>query len=137
MAVIKIITYILDDDPSVLDIFELLLDVSKIFDITYFNNPDEFTKSISNKVHLAVLDINIPGYNYNVLNTIEYIQSNYPGIYIIVISGFLDVDIMKKFIQLGVFDAVEKGGSAMWIEDLRKSLERVTHKITSKLEAVA
>lgn len=136
MPTIKIITFILDDDPMIVEVFGLLNNPT-IFDITYFNNPNEFTAAVNESVHLAILDINIPGYDYDILKTIEYLQTNYPGIYIIVISGMLDVSIMKRFLQLGVFDAVEKGGTVMWISDLEKSLLRVYQKILFKLEAIA
>lgn len=145
---IQIRTLILDDDPTIAEFIESVLNKDHRFDISSFDNPDEFLRALNKDVQLVILDVNIPGTNYSVVNTIKYIKSlsitpdnaivdsAISGIYIIVLSGYLSIEMMSEFMELEVFRAIEKGGSNDWMHKLDLALKRVEHKILYKLGAL-
>ncbi len=145
---IKITTLILDDEPAIAEFIETILNKNKQFDISSFSKPDEFMRALNKDVQLVILDVNIPGTNYDIIKTIKYIKSlsishenglvdsAISGIYIIVLSGYLSVEMMSEFMDLEVFRAIEKGGTSDWMNKLDSALKRVSHKILYKLGAL-
>lgn len=129
---IKIVTYILDDDTTIVEFFEHFLNQEKLFEVSSFTNPDKFREAVDKNVDLVILDINIPGYKYDALETITYLQDKFPGIYIIVISGYLDLDRVLSYWEAGAFFAIEKKDFT-WTDKLQKILDKVVPKILHRL----
>lgn len=130
-----ILTFVLDDDPIIAEFFNEILNKEGLFNIKGFTNPAEFKQAINKDVNLVLLDINIPGHGYDIFEMIKYLHAEYPGIYIVVISGFLDVKIVLDFVELEVFDIIDKNGLT-FIEKLKGALERVKPKILYKINAL-
>lgn len=131
----QILTFILDDNPDVQVIINAILKREGLYNIKGFSSPKEFKEALSNEVSLVLLDLNMPGYNYDVFQLIKYIQKSFTGIHIIVISGYLNEQIKDQLWEAEVFFAVDKNGHT-FPEDLKKTLDRVAPRILLKLDAV-
>lgn len=131
----QILTFVLDDNPDVQLMIDALLQKEGIYNIKGFTNPDEFKDALSNDVSLVLLDLNIPGHNYNVFELIKYIQDNFTGIHIIVISGYLNEEIKDRLWKAEVFYAVDKNGKS-FPEELKETFSRVMPRVLLKLDAI-
>lgn len=132
---IKIITYILDDDITIKEFFNHFLNQDELFIVSSFTAPEEFRQAMNRNVDLVILDVNIPGHKYDILETITYLQDKYPGTYIIVISGYLDVDRILSYWEAGAFYAIEKKDFS-WTDKLQKTLDKVIPKILHRLNLI-
>jgi len=127
----KIITYILDDQQHWLDLIKDMLSVDDYFEVAYFAKPDDFFENFSKDIDLVITDVRVP--NYDVLATVETISKINPSCYIIVMSAYFDVNIMKALMRLRVDDVVEKTSSINWIQDLRVAIERLKPRLIEKM----
>jgi DNA-binding NtrC family response regulator len=133
----QIITLILDDDPTVEEFFNKFFNIENMYNVQSFNNPNEFKRAITNEVKLVMLDISLPGFmDYNIIEMITYLHKFFPGIYIIIVSGYLDIKNMKDFLRTGVFDVVDKNDTD-WQADMKSALDRVNQKILFKANALS
>lgn len=109
-----ILTFILDDDPSIATFIDKLLNKGS-FNIIGFTEPETFKQALNHNVNLVLLDISIPGHEYDIHEMMNYLHEEYPGIYIIIISGHLTLDNVLKFWRNGAFDALvaEYGAEAI------------------------
>lgn len=130
---IRILIKVLDDAEYDREFITRSLNKNDLFDVESFYDPEQFKNSLSKDVSLVITDVRLPAYNYNVFETIEFIQDNFSGIYIIVISAHFDNDIYKRLIRLGVDDTVEKS-THNWTDELFAAVERLLPRMIRKKE---
>lgn len=121
--------YILDDTEADRELIEMKLRDNADLDIISFYDPKTFTERLSDDVALVITDIRIP--NYDVFQSIEYIQQHYPGIYLIVISGYFDDGIYERLFELGVDRVVSKTGLS-WMNKVAKYVNDLLPKISQR-----
>lgn len=130
---ITILIYILDDSSSDLDLMVRWLN-SDTYDIRCFSDPDKFNEALNDDVSMVITDIKID--NYDVYSTVSKIRADFPGIYIIAVSGFLNKEIYEKLMDCHVWNAVEKN-STDWLDKLKKKVELTVPKILNKKMALS
>lgn len=130
---ITILIYILDDSESDIDLMVHCLN-SDTYDIQCFTDPDKFSEALNNDVSMVITDIKIN--NYDVYSTVANIRAEYPGIYIIAVSGYLNKEIYEKLMDCHVWNAVEKN-STDWLDKLKKKVELTVPKILNKKMALS
>lgn len=123
---------ILDDAESDRDFIVDLLNENENLNVTGFWNVEEFKQSLSSDISLIITDVRIPG--YDVFEMISYIHDNFPGIYIIVVSGYFNDDIYAKLFELSVDRVVHKGTSTAWINKVSMYVEQLMPRIMLKKE---
>jgi DNA-binding NarL/FixJ family response regulator len=128
----NIITYILEDAEADRDFIEFVLKDDDRLDITYFYDPISFKENLSDDINIVITDVRIP--HYDVFKTIEYIRDNFPGIYIIVMSGYFDDAIYERLFELGVDRVVKKGTDEKWVRRIAKYINDFLPKIELKQE---
>lgn len=122
----------LDDSSADRDFIVNILNANDQLHVTGFWNADEFKQSITNDIGLIITDVRVPG--YDVFDMISYIHNNFPGIYIIVISGYFNDDIYAELFELGVDRVVQKKGNMAWAEKVSKYVDDLLPKILAKKE---
>lgn len=127
---IKIIVNVLDDDPVIPDLIKELFSDDKTYDISCFSTANEFFNAFSKKTNLVITDVRVP--EYDVISTIETIGKINPSCYIVVMSAYFDVAILKEFIRLRVDAVVEKGPTLDWFNELRSAVESLRPKMIEK-----
>jgi two-component system response regulator YesN len=131
MTPIKILVKVIDDTEFDRD--KLIKRLSESgFDVEGFSNAEDFKVSITKNVNLVITDVKIP--HYDVFETLDFLHSGYPGISIIVISGYFDNNIYKRLIRAGVDDTVEKGYSSKWVDELMERIDILMPRILKKKE---
>ncbi len=130
-----VLTFILDDDPTVMEFVDRLLNKEGRFKIFGFTDPNNFKAALTRNVNLVLLDINIPGHDYDVEEMITYLHNEFPGIYVIIISGYFTLERAFTYWNMGAFAGVDKN-ALDWQEKLRDALDRVITKIFDKIEAI-
>ena len=130
MNSIKIIIQIIDDDPIIPDLIKDLFKEDNNYSVTSFSNPADFYSAFNKNVDLVITDIRIPG--YDVMSTIKTIAKINPSCYIIVISAYFDVDILKQFIECRVDAVVEKKPNLDWFQELMNKVEMLRPKLENK-----
>lgn len=121
---------ILDDSETDRDIIEMTLADNERYKITSFFDPATFKESLSDEVSLIITDVRIPG--YDVFETISYIHEKFPGIYIIVMSGYFDDFIYERLFELDVDRVVKKGVGAAWVKKIAQYVNDFIPKIDYK-----
>lgn len=130
---ISILIYILDDSESDIDLMVHCLS-SDTYDIQCFTNPEKFSQALNDDVSMVITDIKIN--NYDVYSTVSQIRNEYPGIYIIAVSGYLSKEIYEKLMDCHVWNAVEKNATD-WLDKLKKKVELTVPKILNKKMALS
>lgn len=127
----KVLIYILDDSEADREFIEMA--IGDQFEIASFHNPDTFKANLSNDVNIVITDVRVPG--YDVYETIQYLHDYYPGIYVIVISGYFDDDTYERLFELGVDRTVRKeGNNLIWSKKVAKYVNDLAPKIELKRE---
>lgn len=129
---LQLLLYIVDDIKSDLELMAMWLR-SETFDIRLFSDPKEFKQALNDDVSMVITDIAMT--NYNVYDTVEQIRREYPGIYIIVVSGFLDKEIYERLMDCHVWNAIEKNATN-WLEKLKLKVELTVPKMLNKKMAL-
>lgn len=132
MTKLNLLLYIVDDVQSDLELMAMWLR-SDTFDIQLFSDAKEFKEALNDDVSMVITDIAMN--NYNVYDTVEQIRKEYPGIYIIVVSGFLDKEIYERLMDCHVWNAVEKNSSD-WLEKLKLKVNLTVPKMLNKKMAL-
>lgn len=128
---LQLLIYILDDIKSDLEMMAMWLR-SDTFEIKLFTNPKEFKEALNDDVSMVITDIAMS--HYNVYDTVEQIRKDFPGIYIIVVSGFLDKQTYERLMDCHVWNAVEKGVD--WLENLKLKVNLTVPKMLNKKMAL-
>lgn len=129
---LQLLLYIVDDIKSDLELMAMWLR-SETFDIKLFSDPKEFKQALNDDVSMVITDIAMT--NYNVYETVEQIRREYPGIYIIVVSGYLDKEIYERLMDCHVWNAIEKNATN-WLEKLKLKVELTVPKMLNKKMAL-
>lgn len=132
---ISIELLILDDTEADREFMVKVLSVNQQLIITTFFDPNQFIESLSEDTSLVILDVRIPKYDFDIFSTIEYIHKHHQGIYVIVISGHFDADILRRLIRLRVDDIVEKTDHT-WVAELKERVDVLLPKIIKKKNAL-
>jgi DNA-binding NtrC family response regulator len=90
---LKLLIYILDDNQLDLELMSRALH-SDTFEIELFTDPDKFKASLNEDVSMVITDIGIP--NFDVCETVERIKQKHEGLYVIVVSGYLDCTMYER-----------------------------------------
>lgn len=127
---LKLLIYIVDDSEVDLKMMGMYLR-SDTFEVKLFTDPDRFKEALNNDVSMVITDIKI-GNDYDVYKTVEQIKRDYPGIYVIVVSGYLGIEEYKKLINCHVWHTVEKSSSTQWLDELKLKVELTVPKMLNK-----
>lgn len=126
---IKILVHILDDEESILDYLQYEFKDDIDYEVKYFNNSIDFYGNFNKDVDLLITDIKLP--QYNIIEALKFVSEKNPGCYIIVMSAFLSVDLLREMIKYRVDGVIEKS-SANWIGELWKEIDRLKPKLIQK-----
>jgi response regulator RpfG family c-di-GMP phosphodiesterase len=131
---IQILLYILDDNQS--DIDQMLRALkSDTFDIYSFKDPNEFTEALNDSVSIVITDIQIN--KYDVYSTVKAIKDRIRGLYVMVVSGFIDKPILKRLInECHIWCAVEKNDGD-WLTQIKENVEMTVPLILDKKMALS
>lgn len=125
---LQLLIYIVDDIKSDLEMMAMWLR-SETFEIKLFSDPVEFKEALNDDVSMVITDIGMN--NYNVYDTIEQIKKDFQGIYVIVVSGYLDKEIYERLMDCHVWNAIEKN-STDWLEKLKLKVNLTVPKMLNK-----
>lgn len=131
---IKIIVNVFDDAQPDLDMIIRKINKDERLEAIGYLNPANFKDIIDDSTKIVITDINAPG--FEVFDLIKHIKEDFPGIYIIVASGYFDIGILRKFIRERVWDTVDKNNSD-WIKELKIIIDDLVPKIQLKHEALS
>lgn len=134
MTSVKILINILDDAEADREFIEMALGKNDQLQVTSFFDPKQFKDSLSDDVSLVITDVRIPG--FDVFEMVQYIHDHFPGIYVIVISGYFTDEIYERLFELGVDRVVKKGVGAAWVNSVWKYVNQLLPKILLKKELI-
>lgn len=129
---LQLLLYIVDDVKADLEMMAMWLR-SETFDIKLFNDPKEFKQALNDDVSMVITDIAMN--NFDIYDTVEQIRKDFPGIYIIVVSGFLDKEVYARLMDCHVWNAVEKN-TTDWLDKLKLKVELTVPKMLNKKMAL-
>lgn len=134
----RAITYLLEDNAAFIELFKRQLnrDFPGVFNITDFRDPQLFRQALSKDVNLVFLDLKLEGFNFDIYELIKFIQLNFLGIHIIVLSGYLDEAIKDELWEHEVFFALNKN-KVTFEGDLKRTIDRVMKRVIIKLNALS
>jgi len=116
---------ILDDEPDIRgEIFEFL--VSSDFNVHEAGTPSEAFRVMSvHPIDIAIIDVHLP--EMSGLEVLKEMQSSYPEIQVIMMSGHGDMESMAYALQLGAFDYFQK---PFRLFKLLETIEKVRQCVT-------
>lgn len=129
---LKLLIYILDDNQLDLELMSRALH-SDTFEIELFTEPDKFKASLNEDVSMVITDIGIP--NFDVCETVERIKQKHEGLYVIVVSGYLDCTMYERLVDCHVWNIVDKN-HIDWLEKLKLKVELTVPKMLNKKRAL-
>lgn len=100
-----------DDHPVFLDGLVSLLRAEKDFEIsaTALNGSEALARLGEKKIDICILDINMPGMDG--IETARRIRENNPGVRIITLTTYNDIEFIRAMIRLGVSGYVLKNST--------------------------
>jgi DNA-binding NtrC family response regulator len=127
---ISISILVLDDNLDDLHLIKRELDKTGTFDVQTFHDPEEFKAALNEETYMVITDVKMD--NYNVFDTVCEIKSTYPGIYVIVISGYFDVAIIKRLVnECHIWGVIEKIG-LNWLSEIKEIVHLTVPKMLQK-----
>lgn len=99
---------VVDDEADIVDLYKSILSIQ--YDVEGYSNPKAFLKALDQDVS-KVPDLLISDYNMPEMNGLQMIQeAQRSGHYFpfILLSGFLDKDVVIQAVDVGVFRLLEK-----------------------------
>lgn len=95
---LTVVTYMLDDDEDIIDLFKDVLKENGIENVQFFSRGTEFMEKMSEDVHICVVDhfLNNGVTGYEVLE--KAIEEN-PEVIKIVVSGIDDKNIILRYVN--------------------------------------
>lgn len=122
---------IVDDDALMCNQIAALADWEQlgIEIVCYALSGQEAMEALAEKeIDLVLTDMNMPGVNG--VELIEYISRNYPGIYVVALSGYDDFYFVRNSLKYGAYDYVLK--SRLSRETLEKLMKELMEKARMK-----
>jgi DNA-binding NtrC family response regulator len=105
---------VVDDDPSVRDLLDDFL-TKKGYKISLASNGEEgLSKTKSEKPHLVLVDINMPGMDG--LEVLKKIKEDDPSITVIMITGTQEMETARKCLEMGAYDYITKPFNLEYLE---------------------
>lgn len=127
---IQISILVLDDSLEDLYLIKRELDKTGTFDVQTFYDPEEFKAALNEDTYMVITDIKMS--NYNVFDTVCEIKNTYPGIYVLVMSGYLDTSIIKRLVnECHVWGIVEKSDTD-WLGQIKSIIDLTVPKMLQK-----
>jgi len=109
---------VLDDDPDFLHYIEDFLKDEKAYSVRAFSHPDDLFEDISRQPpEIVLLDMKMGEYRGE--QVLERLQTAYPEVCVIVVTGYPSLESMRANFQRKVFDYLAKPFS---LSQLRQSL---------------
>jgi len=97
--------YVIDDDPSICQLFEEALKES--YDVTSFQDGESGIKAIEESTpDVLLLDIMLPGKGG--MEILEEVREKYPRIVVIMVTAYDDVETAVRAVKLGAHDYIAK-----------------------------
>jgi DNA-binding NtrC family response regulator len=126
---LKILVHIIDDEEAILDYLKYEFEQEADYTVKYFDNSTDFYGNFNKDVDLLITDVKLP--QYDILDALKFVSEKNPACYIIVMSAFLSVDLLKEMIKYRVDGVVEKS-SSNWVAELRHEIDRLKPKLIQK-----
>lgn len=102
----KINIFIVDDEPSVLRVISEIIERAGYSTKTFNNALDCIKKLEERDCELVITDVNMP--KISGIQLLARVKKYYPWIPVLIITGFGDIPMAVKSIQLGAFDFIQK-----------------------------
>jgi DNA-binding NtrC family response regulator len=126
----KILINALDDEPVILEWLQHVFD-DEIYDLKVFKKPQDFIAAFLPDVDLIITDMRVPG--YDIYSTLEHFREIKRGVYVIVISAYLDVNICQRLFELDVNRVIEKSRPE-WIHLIERYVNQLFPRIHKRAE---
>ncbi len=105
---------IVDDDPSTLDMLQIMLEAQDYFVINSYDGVNALEKIKSTDFDLVITDLKMP--RKNGIELLKEIKSNYPEIEVIMTTAYMTIDTAISAMKIGAYDYLTKP-----IEDLDRA----------------
>lgn len=110
---------VLDDDPDFRNYIEDLLADEGGYAIRTFSHPDELYAGCEQKLpHIVLLDMKMGEFRGE--RILEQLQARYPGLCVIIVTGYPSLEDMRNTFKMKVFDYLPK---PFTLAQLRQSLK--------------
>lgn len=108
----KIVIFVLDDEPEILELFHLVFEPPK-YEVKVLNGPDDFAHAFKKQkpdalISDLVLRTEETGETIDGIDLIEMALSLYPDLDVFVMSGFLTKDRLSRLKDLSIRDTSAK-----------------------------
>jgi len=118
---------VVDDEPNVLDVIQSFLE-NEGYEVLVADSGASMMDSLEKtKPNVILLDIRMP--DIDGLQCLRIIKDRYPGIEVVMMSGFATVQMAKKSLEIGAFDYI---GKPISFNHLKEVIQQI--KITKFLE---
>ena len=115
---------ILDDDLDFLNYLEDTLRDEGLYSVRTFSHPEElFAASEQHVPDIVLLDMKMGEFRGEMV--LEELQAAYPGVCVIIVTGYPSLEDMRATFKLKVFDYIAKPFS---LAQLRQTLENAVEK---------
>ena len=115
---------ILDDDPDFCNYLEDALKDDGLYSIRAFGHPDElFVASEQRLPDIVLLDMKMGEHTGD--KVLEQLQTNWPGLCVIIVTGYPSFEDMRATFKMKVFDYMTKPFS---LAQLRQTLQNAVEK---------
>lgn len=113
---------VVEDEPRLRDV--LASGISEMdFETTTARSGEDAVRVMETGPHdIVLLDLNLPGMDG--LETLDIIRDRWPGVAVIILTGFGDLEAAQTAIRMDVVDFLTKPAS---LGDLEKALDRARH----------
>lgn len=125
---IKIIVNVLDDEQWILDEIKNMFD-SNIFTINTYTQAKNFTQAFNDDVYLVITDVRVNG--YDVVESLQSFRKNNSGVWLIVMSAYLD-NIWIELVNKCHIDYAVQKNSTNWLQVLESYISELIPKIKHK-----
>lgn len=116
----RILINALDDEEVILEWLQNLFP-EDIFDLKLFHNAKQFIDAFTPNTDLIITDAKVPGYHLQ--QTLKDFHNINKGVYIIVISGFVNEEFLLPLFPLGVNYVIPKDSiGTKWLDKVKEAV---------------
>jgi len=105
---------IVDDDPSTLDMLQIMLEAQDYFVINSYDGVNALEKIQATDFDLVITDLKMP--RKNGIELLKEIKANYPEVEVIMTTAYMTIDTAISAMKIGAYDYLTKP-----IEDLDRA----------------
>jgi len=103
--VIRYSIAIVDDEQTIRDGLDMVL--ADTYDLDLYRDAESFAAALADKVpDLVLMDIGLPGMSG--IEALELVKAQHPGLPVIMITAFEDIQMVIRSMKLGAFDFILK-----------------------------